>query len=437
MSHRACPGTRRAWEQSRDFGTLSELSRRAHRLPAAIAVVAGLSAVAVLAGCGSTTAVGPPPHLGFPSPDSGPGGPTLDRSDQRQIERGWTALETGDTAAARLSAGRAGENPAAQLLELQATVSAKDGDPLVGLEELTTTQPEYAAAWLTLSVAAEQAGHESVALEAARFGAKLWPDQRWIARASDLHRRWVEDRTVAAQRLLDAGDAPGAIEAVEPALALVPADRGAVLVKARALLAQGETDEAEIVLLALQGDPDALLLEGGIAESRRDWQTAMDLYTALPADHPERQDAVRRARIRWRLSMMPPFVHEAMVSEELDRAGLAVVLVATAPQIETIEGGRVPVLSDIVDLPSQREIINAVRLEMLSADALDHRFYPNRKVTAEEVQSAIDTLCNLLGMAPLRWCSGESTEPCADLEEPIDGGTVTDLVLGVVEKAGG
>ena len=432
--HRACLGSRKIWERRRNFGTLSELTRQ-HA--AAIAFVAGCGVVAVLAGCGSTTVGAPPQRLSFPSPDSGPGGPALDRSEHRQIARGWAALEAGDAAAARVSARRAGENSAAQLLDLQATVLAKDGDPLVGLEELTTTQPEYAAAWLTLSVAAEHAGRESVALEAARLGAKLWSNQRWVARASDLYRRWVEDRTVAAQRLLEAGDALGAIETIEPALALEPADRGAVLVKARALLAQGEPDDAEIVLLALHGDPDALLLEGGIAESRRDWKTAMDLYTALPADHPERQDAVRRARIRWRLSMIPPYVHEAMASEELDRAGLAVVLVATAPQIETIEGGTVPVLSDIVALPSQREIINAVRLEMLSADALDHRFYPNRKVTAEEVQSAIDTLCNLLGMAPLRWCSGQPTDPCTDLEQPIDGTTVTDLVLGVVEKAGG
>ena len=405
--------------------------------PRAAAVVASFGVVAIMAGCAPTTVMAPAPRLAFPSPDSGPGGPALDRSEKRQISRGWTSLKAGDAAAARVSARHAGENPAARLLDLQATVVAKDGDPLVGLEELITTQPEYAAAWLTLSAAAEQAGREAVALEAARHGAELWSDQRWVERARDLHHRWVEDRVVAAQRLLEVGDAPGALETVEPALALEPADRGAVLVKARALLAEGELDEAEIVLVALSGDPDALLLAGGIAESRRDWHTAMDLYTALPADHPERQDAVRRARIRWRLSIMPPYVHEAMVSEELDRAGLAVVLVSVAPQTETIEGGEVPVLSDIVALPYQREIVTAVRLEMLDADALDHRFYPDRKVTAKEVQSAIDTLCKILGTAPLRWCPGQSTESCTGLEQPIDGTTVTDLVLGVVEKAGG
>ena len=66
-----------------------------------------------------------------------------------------------------------------------------------------------------------------------------------------------------------------------------------------------------------------------------------------------------------------------MVAEDLTRGDLAVVLVSVLPRLETLPGGAVPVMSDIVDHPGQREIITVVRLGIMNADRRGHLFYPD------------------------------------------------------------
>ena len=432
---------------------------------AAIAAASMAAAVALvgLSGCATAPADVSQVRLDFPSPDAGPGRPVLDKASRRHIEEGWQALLSGNTSAARTSAAQAGGSTASRLLDLQSEIVAGE-HPVSGLEELTRAAPEYAAAWLTLSVAAEGAADESRALQAAERGAALWPDKRWSDRSQSLRRRWIDDRIAAAAVAFDNGDSRASLDSLAPALSLDPTNQEAVLLQARSLIALDELDHAEAVLAGLSRDREVVLLSGSIAESRGDtgaairiysslhddpesilraialaeeeesWQTAMDLYSSLPDDHPEKASGLRAAKLRWRVSVMPPYVQEALSTTDMTRSDLAVVVVTLAPVVETFPSKQVPLLSDIVDMGSQREIITATRLGLIDTDRLEHRFEPLRPVTEGEVRSAITNLGSLMGRSAPNWCDGTTTEPCISFTHPITGKQVTDIVIDMVAE---
>jgi tetratricopeptide (TPR) repeat protein len=239
-----------------------------HATGAAVFAVAAISLL-ISAGCASAPATAPPVRLDFPAPDTGPGRPDLSNADKDHIDKGWKALQNGDAVSARAMASQAGANPATQLLELQA---------------LTAAESEYAAAWLTLSVAAENADDEKVALDAASRGAELWSVKRWREREQRLHQRYVGDRVDSARELYETEDPEAALEAIQPALELDPDNRDAVLMKARALIALDQPDRAEVALSGLPRDPEIVRLSGSIAEARGDLSAAMRIYSSLPDD---------------------------------------------------------------------------------------------------------------------------------------------------------
>jgi tetratricopeptide (TPR) repeat protein len=354
------------------------------------------------------------------------------RSEARRIDKAWKHLANGDAAAASRRARKAGDSPAARLLRTQITLVAATDDPLDELEALTRDLPKYAAAWLTLSVAAERGGAEALALEAARRGAELWPNELWTGHAQELSQRLVEQRFARAAEMLDGGDIERSLELIRIGLSLAPDHRQGKLLAAHALLADGQVEDAEMVLATLGGDPDALFLAGLIAEDRHDWQTAMDLFASLPADMPDRDAALERVQRRWRLVHLPPHIQRALSSPRLTRGQLAALMTGLAPQLDSIDGGSVPVLPDIVDDASQREILTAVRLQLIDVDPLERRFHPDREADPHEVRQAVDGLCHLLGVPAPVWCEPDMlSSSCTALPDPLTGESVAELLLAL------
>jgi len=369
----------------------------------------------------------------LPYPLSGPGHPELKKSQKKRMNKAWVSLTKGNRSAAEKSLRKAGTSEATTLIRLQMDLLSGDGEPLSGLVELANQDEGYAAAWVTLSLAAEWAGDEAIAFASAGRVAELWPDSKWSSRAGDLRTRWIEVRLTTAEQLLADGEAQKALDELAPALTLESDNRRGLMGRARALVSLDQLDQAEEVLGHLPDDSEAQMLYGHIAEIRGDWQTAMNRYQELPPDTPGRAESLGRAQLRWRLSLLPRHVQRAMTSEELTRAGLAVVVVALVPQIDAVGGGRVRVLSDIVDLQSQREIVTVVRLELMATDPLEHRFHPGRMVSAAEVRTALDRLGELLQMRRPVWCDDATvvSSECTTLFEPIRGEDVANLVLGM------
>lgn len=409
--------------------------RASSRAGAAALVATVVLAGGLMSSCAPTvTAPSMVEGLAFPSPLAGPGVPALEPKVESAVARGWRQLAEGVPGRARETAAALRGSAPSRLLALQSELTLDVGaaDSVASdLQRLLRDEPDYAAAWITLSVAAERAGLERLALQAARRGATLWPVDTWRTRARELEARFVDRRLESAQSQLEAGEYDDAISLARRVLDVEPEDHDALLTVARAQLAAGSPSDAEATLAGIANDPRAVLLLGKIAEQRQDWQTAMTLYDSLPAGHPERASALYRTRTRWRLANAAPWVHQALAAEHLDRAQLATLLVALAPRLLTVDGGEVPVLSDIVDLPNQSDVITAVRLGLLDADPLEHRFQPGRPVTVAEARRAVEAVAHLLDLPEPVWCSDTVVTSCQSLDEPVSGhalaAVVTDL----------
>jgi tetratricopeptide (TPR) repeat protein len=407
------------------------------RSPSALLLLSALVATAI--GCApATTPVQTAVDLDFPSPMSGPGVGVLTKTQSRHIDHGWRALASGDVVEAEARAQRAGQIPPAQLLAYQVMLTEGEVDVTGELEAFCGANREFAAAWITLSVAAERTGSEATALSAARHGASLWDAEPWSRRADDLYQRWVTDRIQRSRELFEQGEFEAAMDELGNAQEL-DADRTDIhFLEAEILVASGRLDEAEEILGSLPNDPETLLLRGHIAERKGDWQRAMDSYSDLPPGHPDRAAALERAQIRWRLSVLPAYAQRSLNAAELTRADLAVALVSVQPRLETLPGGDVPVISDIVDHPGQREIVTVVRLGIMTSDRRAHRFHPDRPVDADAVRESIERSSGLLGLPNPTWCgdnAGRSAN-CYSIPSPPSGEAVVGIVLAQASGGG-
>jgi len=369
----------------------------------------------------------------LPSPLDGPGHPRLDQSTRKRFDKALQLWEKGKTDKALKNLDRTGGGPAQDLFKLQMRYTPGTADQIQELQRLTSGHPTYAAAWTTLFVTAKGADDEATAFHAAGRVSELWPNSKWAVQADDVRRTWVDGRVQRAERNLTDGNAEEALELVERALYLDPGNRDGLFVQAQIFIKMRRFGEAETVLAKLGGDPDALMLAGHAAELSGDLVTAMDRYGAAPPDTPGRDAALRRVQMTWRLSVLPPYVQESLGSEEVSRADVAVIVVNLVPQVEALGGGTVPLLSDILDLPSHREIVTAARLELLTVDRLEHRFSPNRLATVTEIRTAVDRLNALLDLPAPKWCdSSTMVSSCLELAPPVSGGEMAELVISLV-----
>ncbi|MCP4896490.1 MAG: hypothetical protein GY906_05895 [bacterium] len=397
------------------------------------------TAIAImLTGCATTVRdSGTSTRIPWPSPASGPGRPTIDSTPEHAVTRGYSELAEGRTQKARSLALKASGTAQGDLLEHQIGLSQGASNLVPAIQEIADEHPSYAAVWITLSFAAEREQLEATALEAARAGAQLWRTGRWKDRVTELENRWVITRLESASQLLDAGESEQALETVDLALELQPDLREGQLLKARTMIELGRADDAEILLATLGGDTEATWLAGRIAEERNDWLTAMDLYESLPEDFPGLSDALHRARINWRIQHLPPYVQKAMASEELNREELAVLLVALAPDAEMVGSRPIPVLPDIVDLETQREILTAVRTGLIETDPLEPRFDPSRTVNSVQLQASAMRLAELVGTQSPMWCNDSPdmvSSSCISVPEKISGQFVVSLIVDLIRE---
>jgi tetratricopeptide (TPR) repeat protein len=388
-------------------------------------------ALAILCVLSATPSVHGVTAVDFPSPLSGPGAAEIKKSWSKKIDRARRDFLSADFAKSRKRLNRVPEIPQSRLLELQIQVVEGNPDALSGLRSLCDDNSGYAAAWISLSIAAETAEIEIEALETAETAALLWDEPPWGARAEALYGRWVDERISTAAVLIEDGDESGAIALLQSARELDPAREDAILLTAEILMANDKNDEALALLNEIPDSPEATAFKGALAEERLDWQQAMELYSSLPAGFPGRAEGLGRAQMRWRLTLLPGYARSAMTSDAITREELAVILVSVQPQLETIPGDPVPVMSDIVDEPGQREIITVVRLGIMTTDRRAHRFYPRDPASLETVRQAIQRTRALLGMTAPVWCEEPDVvgSDCIPLPSPPDGGAVVQSIL--------
>ncbi|RLE36690.1 MAG: hypothetical protein DRJ61_00155 [Acidobacteria bacterium] len=371
--------------------------------------------------------------IDVPFPLSGPGRQPIDSTERKAVGEAWGELLTGRVTDARTTVARFG-SPQTELLRLQVTlVEGPSADIQKRLQDFVDEYPQYAAGWVTLSMAAELQGNETVALSSAHRSSQLWPSGPYARRSKNLQQRWVDDRIERGRETLTAGQPMEALSTIEQALALDPDNQAALLTRAESLLQLQQGPEAEAALSRLGSLPEALVLRADMASAQGRWQHAMDLLGALPADHPAKDRALRRAQLMWRISILPPYVHEAVYSKAVTREQLAVILVAMVPSLEVQAGGATPLLTDVIDLPSQRAILTATRLHIMSVDKVAMLFHGQRAVTRGESKSAIEATCHISGFSAPLWCEPglSRNDGCSVIEEPVQGMDLVEVLLSV------
>jgi hypothetical protein len=405
-----------------------------------VAVVGGVLIALVLSMGTTLPAVAAPPDAAsrmFPAPLEGPGHPTLARSEQKQFDKSLRQLSKGNVDKAKRTLQKSGSGPAQQLLQLHIDYRPGSPEQIPSLSRLTDESRGYAAGWVTLYVVANRAGDEATAYDAAARVLELWPGSNWANRAHETRRQLVDDRFSSARKHLAEGDAGLALDLANRGLELDGLNRDGLMIRARALVKLEKFDEANAVLANLGNDPEALMLAGRAAEMTGDLVTAMDRYGAAPPNTPGRDVSLRRAQMKWRLSVLPTYVQQALESDQVTRSDLAVLLVNLVPQLEALGGGTVPLLSDILDLPSHREIVTAARLELLTVDRLEHRFNPDRVVDITEFQAAINRLSQLTKLPRPSWCDPSNVvSSCVELVMPISGRETAEMVMNMVHGEG-
>ncbi len=384
------------------------------------------------AACTSTGPVARGVEPPFPSPLEGPGVPEAPPAVRQAVAEGWNALRTSGTDAALAASRRAGRHPLAVLLAHQAAYM--DGATgLTGpLEALTGDHPGWASAWITLSFAAEREGDTELAARAAERAATLWDDPRWTARAARLRDAWAAPLVEQARMALENGDPESALAALGRLEEAGIRDEAIMELEVRALIAAGRDTEAKALLRQLPRTPERTALAASLAEKDGNWVEALRLYSALPETWPGRNRNLARVKLRWRLGNLPPSVREAFESPELDRARMATILVALVPEIEAANDRAVPVMTDVVGIPEQREVLAVVRAGIMEPLGWDSNFHPERVVSPESAAEIIGRLASFLGRPLPPPCGSTATPDCLGFEAPVSGAMVRKAIWAIL-----
>jgi tetratricopeptide (TPR) repeat protein len=382
--------------------------------------------VALGAACRTTA---PPVSTRLPDPLLAPvPGAPLSKAEVRDARRAGAALDRGDfeRAAGRLDRLPAA-HPVSRLLHLELRYAKGEA---VTAEALAYASNEkgYASAWMLAALAAERAGRLTDALGAAREARKLRPDDAAKALASGLQRSVAEHAEHDVTSMLAEGAAKDALARARATLELVPGAEPVRELAVRAALAAGDDRDAAEFVTALPDTPPSVELKGRVAEAQDQWELAMDLFRSLPENYPQRCELLEEARNRWRLSLAPPQVTQALAANPLSRKGLAAIVAWEVPDLVNHGTGFAPVFEDIVGLPESRDIVLLARAGVMPGDEIARRFHPERPITFKELSGVLARVCQAEHRPAPHWCRDAERDDCLAPPATFDGRTVASVV---------
>ncbi|GMU65771.1 MAG: hypothetical protein AMXMBFR36_20450 [Acidobacteriota bacterium] len=317
-----------------------------------------------------------------------------------------------------------GEAALGSLGELPAELRGDDGVLLVEARarELVGPAEEAYGLYRRLSARSEAARQRGAMLEAEAV--------------ASVRRRF--DAALERGRFVDAARELSTLEVWRPhdlatvratlALAVARGDAAGELRALRELAARGESD--------LDSDLRRSRLEVELGDAQAGLTQLEALATARPGD-PRVEDALDRARFRWRLEHAPGPVRAAAASAQVTRAQLARLIYWLVPGVRSARGGTARIASDVVGHEAHEEIVRVVNLGLLRVDETLHVFEPDRPARRGEALEALlstaadsGAVCALEGQGlPGRWegaCAGAvACGWITDVAECLPGGPVS------------
>lgn len=223
--------------------------------------------------------------------------------------------------------------------------------------------------------------------------------------ADALRRGRTEDATRDVLAL--ANWAPGELVTLEAARGLAQAvgDR------------EGELKAARMLVPLLPENKEIRIRLGDLELETGDPSAGLRIFQQLAEAEP--QDALlveklARAKLQWRLTLMPGKVLELVRQPQLSRADFAAVVYWLFPVVRYGQADSGRIANDILDNPHRQEIVRMVNLGLARVDATLHTFGPDQPQTRGR---ALYSLLRLLDMqTPRLTCLGPegSLELAAD-----------------------
>lgn len=162
---------------------------------------------------------------------------------------------------------------------------------------------------------------------------------------------------------------------------------------------------AERGVLDLDADLRRARLEVELGDARVGLDRLEALAAARPGD-PRVEDALDRARFRWRLEHAPASVRVAAASAQVTRAQLARLIYWLVPGVRAARGGAARIASDVVGHEAHEEIVRIVNLGLLRVDETLHVFEPERPARRGEALEALLSTAASAGAACARQVEG-------------------------------
>lgn len=372
---------------------------------------------------------------------------------------------------------RAGYHPATPNPQLESrfdtawrlALSGREAEATTRLAELLRTSPDYLPAQLALAaidIRAERYADAQTAITevlaadrnnlAARvYEAEIATREHRTRRAYELYHDVVTlpdapafaterlrelESTLFTELYTSAQTAPAdeAIRLLREALTLNAGATEARLLLGQKLVAQKQWDEARRALdpLLNGADVDRAEVQEMLAEidtGRGRYQEAIVRYDRLSRRTKDPRYATRLEEIKeeWSAQNMPPHFRQALESEALTRAELAVLLYWKVPSIRFARNlGTPPIAIDVADVAGREEVIRAIAIGLYDVDPITRRVGPNRQVSAERLSRFLARVLQLRGAACARGIPGDRILASCNVPDPLTGNDPNALVSG-------
>ncbi|HEY0143612.1 MAG TPA: tetratricopeptide repeat protein [Thermoanaerobaculia bacterium] len=361
--------------------------------------------------------------------------------------------------------------------------SAVSGDEALArtrLAEILRTHPDYAPATLALAAIdiraerwneAESAVQQVLAVDRNNLPARIYAAeiayrQRQTRRAYDLYRnlaaapdapefareRLTELETNLFSELYTAAQSATPEESIrllrEALLINAGATEARILLTQR-LVAQRQWEEARRALDPILSGPDVdrSEVQEALAEidaGRGRYQEAIVRYDRLSRRTKEPRYATRLEEIKeeWSAQNMPSHFRQALESDALTRAELAVLLYWKVPSVRFAQNVSAPPIAiDISEVAGREEIIRAIALGLFEVDPVTRRVGPHRQMTSDRLARFLTRVLQVRGAACARSIPGDRvlsacgvTDPAAgDPNAPVSGRTASRMLEQVAK----
>ncbi|MEA2488421.1 MAG: Tetratricopeptide repeat [Acidobacteriota bacterium] len=348
-------------------------------------------------------------------------------------------------------------------------LSGNEPEARTRLADILRTNPEYLPARLALAAVdiradrydeaqanvAEVLAADRNYLAARVYEAEIATRQRNTRRAYELYRDVVtltDAPASATERLRELGAtlygelfasaqtaAPAeAIRLLREALTLNAGANEARLLLGQKLVAQKQWEEARRALdpLLNGADVDRPEVQEMLAEidtGRGRYQEAIVRYDRLArrTRDPRYNTRLEEIKEEWSAQNMPSHFRQALESEALTRAELAVLLYWKVPSIRFAQNlNSPPIAIDVADVSGREEMIRAIALGLYDVDPVTRRVGPHRQVTAERLSRLLARVLQLRAAPCARGIAVDRVLAACGVPDPLTGTDPNALVSG-------